>query len=205
MFERFTDRARRVLVLAQDEARSLNHNYIGTDHILLGLLHEGEGVAAQALIALGVSLEDARSQIEMLIGRGEAEPTGHIPFTPRAKKVQELALRESLQLGHSYIGTEHLLLGLVREGEGIGAQVLAKLGVELTRVREQVIQILSEYLDKKAVATYDNETVWAAFYSDYSGITLFSEELPAMRYAVENTMHCREVKLGIDLIEQLKF
>src|SRR6476619_5366638 len=135
MFERFTDRARRVVVLAQEEARMLNHNYIGTEHILLGLIHEGEGVAAKALESLGISLEGVRQQA----------PSGHIPFTPRAKKVLELSLREALQLGHNYIGTEHILLGLIREGEGVAAQVLVKLGADLSRVRQQVIQLLSGY------------------------------------------------------------
>jgi ATP-dependent Clp protease ATP-binding subunit ClpC len=142
VFERFTDRARRVVVLAQEEARMLNHNYIGTEHLLLGLIQEGEGVAAQALDALGISLEDARRDIEEIIGQGPAVPTGHIPFTPRAKKVLEFALREALQLGHNYIGTEHILLGLVREGEGIAAQVLQKLGADLARVREIVVELL---------------------------------------------------------------
>ena len=142
MFERFTDRARSVVVLAQEEARMFKHNYIGTEHILLGLAHEGEGVAAKALEAMGVSLAAARSQVEAIIGRGQAEPTGHIPFTPRAKKVLELSLRESLQLGHNYIGTEHILLGLIREGEGVAAQVLQKLGADLNRVRQQVIHLL---------------------------------------------------------------
>jgi ATP-dependent Clp protease ATP-binding subunit ClpC len=142
MFERFTDRARRVVVLAQEEARMLNHNYIGTEHILLGLVHEGEGVAANALESLGISLESVRSGVEEIIGQGQTAPTGHIPFTPRAKKVLELALREALQLGHKYIGPEHLLLGLVREGEGVAAQVLQKRGLELKRVREQVVEIL---------------------------------------------------------------
>ncbi len=128
MFERFTDRARRVVVLAQEEARMLNHNYIGTEHILLGLIHEGEGVAAKALESLGISLEAVRSQVEEIIGQGQQAPSGHIPFTPRAKKVLELSLREALQLGHNYIGTEHILLGLIREGEGVAAQVLVKLG-----------------------------------------------------------------------------
>ena len=143
MFERFTDRARRVVVLAQEEARLLNHNYIGTEHILLGLIHEGEGVAAQALEALGISLEAVRNQVEEIIGHGGSSPSGHIPFTPRAKKVLELSLREALQLGHNYIGTEHILLGLIREGEGVAAQVLVKLGADLSRVRQQVIQLLS--------------------------------------------------------------
>jgi ATP-dependent Clp protease ATP-binding subunit ClpC len=142
VFERFTDRARRVVVLAQDEARMLNHNSIGTEHLLLGLIREGEGVAALALDALGISLEDARRDIEEIIGQGPAAPTGHIPFTPRAKKVLELALREALQLGHNYIGTEHILLGLIREGEGVAAQVLQKLGADLARVREAVVELI---------------------------------------------------------------
>ena len=145
MFERFTDRARRVVVLAQEEARLLNHCYIGTEHILLGLIHEGEGVAAKALESLGISLEAVRSQVEEIIGQGGSSPSGHIPFTPRAKKVLELSLREALQLGHNYIGTEHILLGLIREGEGVAAQVLVKLGADLSRVRQQVIQLLSGY------------------------------------------------------------
>jgi len=145
LFERFTDRARRVVVLAQEEARLLNHNYIGTEHILLGLIHEGEGVAAKGLESLGISLEAVRSQVEELIGHGASSPSGHIPFTPRAKKVLELSLREALQLGHNYIGTEHILLGLIREGEGVAAQVLVKLGADLSRVRQQVIQLLSGY------------------------------------------------------------
>src|SRR6266513_2092932 len=149
MFERFTDRARRVVVLAQEEARMLNHNYIGTEHILLGLIHEGEGVAAKALESLGISLEAVRQQVEEIIGQGQAAPTGHIPFTPRAKKVLELSLREALQLGHNYIGTEHILLGLIREGEGVAAQVLQKLGADLNRVRQTVIQLLSGYTGGK--------------------------------------------------------
>ena len=152
MFERFTDRARRVVVLAQEEARMLNHNYIGTEHILLGLIHEGEGVAAKGLESLGISLEAVRAQVEEIIGQGQQAPSGHIPFTPRAKKVLELSLREALQLGHNYIGTEHILLGLIREGEGVAAQVLVKLGADLSRVRQQVIQLLSGYQGKEAVA-----------------------------------------------------
>jgi ATP-dependent Clp protease ATP-binding subunit ClpC len=151
MFERFTDRARRVVVLAQEEARMLNHNYIGTEHILLGLIHEGEGVAAKGLETLGISLEAVRAQVEEIIGQGQQAPSGHIPFTPRAKKVLELSLREALQLGHNYIGTEHILLGLIREGEGVAAQVLVKLGADLTRVRQQVIQLLSGYQGKETV------------------------------------------------------
>jgi ATP-dependent Clp protease ATP-binding subunit ClpC len=150
MFERFTDRARRVVVLAQEEARMLNHNYIGTEHILLGLIHEGEGVAAKALESLSISLDGVREQVQEIIGQGQQAPSGHIPFTPRAKKVLELSLREALQLGHNYIGTEHILLGLIREGEGVAAQVLVKLGADLNRVRQQVIQLLSGYQGKES-------------------------------------------------------
>src|SRR6478609_6330485 len=149
MFERFTDRARRVVVLAQEEARMLNHNYIGTEHILLGLIHEGEGVAAKALESLNISLDAVRAQVQEIIGEGQQAPSGHIPFTPRAKKVLELSLREALQLGHNYIGTEHILLGLIREGEGVAAQVLQKLGADLNRVRQTVIQLLSGYTGGK--------------------------------------------------------
>jgi len=153
MFERFTDRARRVLVLAQEEARLLNHSFIGTEHILLGLIHEGEGVAAKALDSMGISLEAVREKVEETIGMTGAPPSGSPPFTPRAKKVLELSLREALQLGHSYIGTEHMLLGLVREGEGVAAQVLVSLGADLGRVRQQVIQMMSGYQGKEAVGT----------------------------------------------------
>jgi hypothetical protein len=142
MFERFTDRARRVVVLAQDEARRLDHTWIGTEHILLGLIREGEGVAAKALESLGISLDAVRRQVEEIIGQGQETPSGHIPFTPRTKKVLELALRESRQLGHDYIGTEHILLGLIREGDGVAAQVLVMLGADQNRVRQQVIQLL---------------------------------------------------------------
>ena len=152
MFEKFTDKARRVVVLAQEEAKLLNHNYIGTEHILLGLIHEGEGVAAKALEALGINLEQVREQVQDIIGQGQQAPSGHIPFTPRAKKVLELSLREALQLGHSYIGTEHLLLGLIREGEGVAAQVLTKLGADTNKVRQQVIQLLSGYQGKETVS-----------------------------------------------------
>ena len=152
MFEKFTDKARRVVVLAQEEAKLLNHNYIGTEHILLGLIHEGEGVAAKALEALGINLEQVREQVQDIIGQGAQAPSGHIPFTPRAKKVLELSLREALQLGHSYIGTEHLLLGLIREGEGVAAQVLTKLGADTNKVRQQVIQLLSGYQGKETVS-----------------------------------------------------
>ncbi len=152
MFERFTDRARRVVVLAQDEARALNHNYIGTEHLLLGLIHEGEGVAAKALEQMGISLEAVREKVVEIIGEGQQAPKGHIPFTPRAKKVLELSLREALQLNHSYIGTEHILLGLIREGEGVAAQVLVKLGADLNRVRSTVLQLLSGYQGREVGA-----------------------------------------------------
>jgi len=145
MFERFTQRARRVVVLAQEEARLLNHNYIGTEHILLGLIREGEGVAAKALESLGISLEAVRQEVEKIIGRGQQAPSGHVPFTPRAKKVLELSLREAHALGHNYIGTEHILLGLIREGSGVAAQVLVKLGADLNRARQQVVQLLHGY------------------------------------------------------------
>jgi ATP-dependent Clp protease ATP-binding subunit ClpC len=145
MFEGFTDRARRVVVLAQEEARVLNHNYIGTEHLLLGLLGEAEGVAAKALESLGISLAAVRQQVEEIIGQGQQAPAGHISFTPRAKKVLELANREARALGHNYIGTEHILLGLIREGDGVAAQVLVKLGADLNRVRQQVIQLLHGY------------------------------------------------------------
>ena len=150
MFERFTDRARRVIVLAQDEAKLLNHNYIGTEHLLLGLIHEGEGVAAKALEQMGISLQAAREQVVEIMGQGQQVPSGHIPFSPRAKRVLELSLREALQMNHNYIGTEHILLGLVREGEGVAAQVLLKLGADLGRVRSTVIQLLAGYQGKEA-------------------------------------------------------
>src|SRR5262245_13274785 len=169
VFERFTDRARRVVVLAQEEARLLNHNYIGTEHILLGLIHEGEGVAAKALESLGISLEAVRAQVEEIIGHGGQAPSGHIPFTPRAKKVLELSLREALQLGHNYIGTEHILLGLIREGEGVAAQVLVKLGADLSRVRQQVIQLLSGYAGSKDPAGAGAGTAPGASESQPSG------------------------------------
>ena len=152
MFERFTDRARRVVVLAQEEARMLGHNYTGTEHILLGLVHEGEGVAAKALASLGISLEAVRQQVREIIGQGQQAPSGHIPFTPRAKRVLELSLREARQLGHTYIGSEHILLGLIREGEGVAVQVLVKLGADLNRLRQQVIQLLHGYQGKEPAA-----------------------------------------------------
>jgi hypothetical protein len=143
MFQRFTDRARRVVVLAQEEARLLRHNYVGTEHLLLGLLQDGEGVAARALESLGISREAARQQVEQIIGQGQQAPGGHIPFTPRAKKVLELSLREALALGHNYVGTEHILLGMLREGHGVAAQVLTGLGTGHAQVRERVLGLLA--------------------------------------------------------------
>src|SRR3954452_15470610 len=152
MFERFTDRARRVVVLAQEEARMTSHDIKSVEHILLGLIHEGDGIAAKALESLGISLEGVRAQVEEIIGQGQQAPSGRIPFTPRAKKVLELSLREALQLGHNYIGTEHILLGLILEGEGVPAQVLVKLGADLNRVRQQGVQLLSGYQGKETAA-----------------------------------------------------
>ena len=140
MFERFTERARRVVVLAQDEARELSHNYIGTEHLLLGLIRDREGVAGRALGELGVALAAARQQVVDIVGEGQQEPSGHIPFTPRAKKVLELSLREALQLGHDYIGTEHILLGVLREGEGVAIQVLQNLDAEPAQIRQRVMR-----------------------------------------------------------------
>ena len=141
VFERFTDRARRVVVLAQEEARLLNHNFIGTEHVLLGMIYEGEGIAAQVLESAGISLEAARAKVAAIVGSGSSSPSGHIPFTPRAKKVLEMALREALQLGANFIGTEHLLLGLLREGQGVAVEVLQNSGADLRRLREQVIDL----------------------------------------------------------------
>jgi ATP-dependent Clp protease ATP-binding subunit ClpC len=153
MFERFTDRARRVVVQAQDEARTLNHDYIGTEHLLLGLLDESEGLAAKALESLGIGLAAVRGRVEDAVPPGQyARPAGHIAFTPRAKKVLELSLSEAKLLGHRYVGTEHILLGLLGEGDGVAAQVLRALGADLGGVRERVIQLLAEYEARKARA-----------------------------------------------------
>jgi ATP-dependent Clp protease ATP-binding subunit ClpC len=153
VFERFTDRARRAVVLAQEEARMLNHDYIGTEHLLLGLMHEGQGVAAMALDELGISLQSVRETVEQMIGQGPRAPAAHIPFTPRAKKVLELSLREAQQLGHHSIGTEHVLLGLVREGEGVAAQALIRLGADLNGVRQRVVQLLAGPVEASADVT----------------------------------------------------
>jgi Clp amino terminal domain, pathogenicity island component len=157
VFERFTDRARRVLVLAQEEARLLNHSYIGTEHLLLGLIHENDGVAAKALRSVGVSLEAVRVRVEETVRATDKPPNGSPPFTARAKKVLELGLREALQLGHSYIGTEHLLLGLVREGDGVGVTVLLDLGADLDRVRQSVIHLMSGQVSEPDAAAWVRE------------------------------------------------
>jgi ATP-dependent Clp protease ATP-binding subunit ClpC len=145
MFERFTDRARRVVVIAQEEARRLEHSYIGTEHILLGLIREGDGLAARALRTMQINLDELKAEVEALVGRGQSAPPGHIPFTPRAKKTLELSLRESVQLSSGYIGTEHILLGVLREGEGPGAQVLAARGVTLEATRDLIARLLAKY------------------------------------------------------------
>jgi ATP-dependent Clp protease ATP-binding subunit ClpC len=185
MFERFTDRARRVVVLAQEEARMLNHDYIGTEHILLGLLREGEGVAAKALTSLGISLGAVRQAVEEIIGRGEQPPSesGHIPFTPRAKKVLEFSLREALQLGHDYIGTEHILLGLIREGNGVAAQVLVASGVDLNRARQRVIQLVHarSIEDRPSPAGDDLLTRLASFAARLAAIEQRLGESPSSR------------------------
>ena len=192
MFERFTDRARRVVVLAQEEARLLNHNYIGTEHILLGLIHEGEGVAAQALESLKISLDSVRKEVESIIGSGSSAPSGHIPFTPRAKKILELSLREALKLKHNYIGTEHILLGLIHEGEGVAAQVLVKLGAGLPRVREQVIQLL-EASDEATASAWITEPEGTVVVSDR--VNVFS------RGPLEATVgYSRAVRVGAHVV-----
>ncbi len=150
MFERFTNRARNVVKLAQTEARRLDHQQIGTEHVLLGLLGEPQGIGAQALVALGLSLDGVRTDVERIIGRGRGAPTGHIPFTPRAKKVLELSLREALKLHHNYIGTEHIVLGLVREGDGVAAKILVESGADLPVVRQEVLRLLSTGVTDRA-------------------------------------------------------
>ena len=171
MYERFTDRARRAVVQAQEEARMLNHNYIGTEHILLGLIHERDSVAARALESLGIGLDVVRQQIEETVGRGQQAPPEHIPFTPRAKKVLELSLREALQLGHDYIGTEHILLGLIREHDSVAALVLVRLGADLNRVRQQVIQLLQGHQGRVAMSDWEQD--WAG--SAAGGMSLAKE------------------------------
>ncbi|GIH99853.1 hypothetical protein Pta02_18620 [Planobispora takensis] len=177
MFERFTDRARRVVVLAQEEARRLSHNYIGTEHLLLGLVGEEDGAAARALQSFDVSREQVRSDIEEIIGQGSGAVSGHIPFTPRAKKVLELSLREALNMHHSYIGTEHILLGLIREGEGVAAQVLTKQGVRLEAVRSAVIALIERGGRRERVSTSEE-----AFFS--TGLS-FSAKLDRIQESLD--------------------
>jgi ATP-dependent Clp protease ATP-binding subunit ClpC len=193
MFERFTDRARRVVVLAQEEARRLSHNYIGTEHVLLGLLHEEEGIAAQALTALGVSLDEVRRRVEEIIGRGQEPLSGHIPFTPRVKKVLELSLREAMDLGHNYIGTEHILLGLVREGEGVAAQVLTALGAGEDRVREKVTELLGRSAGRPG--EHPGETRF------FGGSPQLLEVITRLR-AIENRLAAIERQLGVPSVER---
>ncbi len=181
MFERFTDRARAVVVGAQDEARALRHDYIGTEHILLGLISEGEGVAAKALESLDISLETVRQQVQEMIGRGDRAPSGHIPFTPRAKKVLELSLREALQLGHNYIGTEHILLGLIREGQGVAAQVLVRLGADLASVRLQVTQLLHGYQRLAAEPAVEQSAEPAAEHPPRRSLAALESEIDRLR------------------------
>jgi hypothetical protein len=195
MFERFTERARRAVALAQEEARRLNHSYIGTEHILLGLIHEGEGVAAKALESLGISLDAVRQQVEEIIGQGQQAPSGHIPFTPRAKKVLELSLREAQQLGHNYIGTEHILLGLIREGDGVAAQVLVKLGADLNRVRQQVIQLLHGYQGKEPTAA---RTAAAREHGLLPGVQARLDAVEGRLVAVEQQLGIRPDTSGLD-------
>jgi ATP-dependent Clp protease ATP-binding subunit ClpA len=190
MFERFSDRARRVVVLAQEEARMLEHDYIGTEHILLGLIHEGEGIAARSLRALGIDLETVRREVEALIGRGQQPAPAHIPFTPRAKKSLELALREMVHLGHDYIGTEHLLLGLIREGDGVAAQVLRQRGVELNRVRQEVIRQLHGHEGRAARRRGRRER------PPGEGVTL--EDISRQLQALGVRLGAIEEKLGIE-------
>jgi ATP-dependent Clp protease ATP-binding subunit ClpC len=198
VFERFTDRARHVVVLAQAEARMLNHNYIGTEHILLGLIVEGEGIAARALESLNVSLQAARDRVEEIIGEGREPPTGHIPFTPRAKKVLELSLREALQLGHNYIGTEHILLGLIREAEGVAAQVLQELGADLDRVRQAVIQLLEGYVAGTEVRTAAGEGEMVELTEEVAGTSEpqrgGAPRCPACSAALEETLAIKELE-----------
>jgi ATP-dependent Clp protease ATP-binding subunit ClpC len=200
MFERFTDRARHVIVLAQEEARLLNHHYIGTEHLLLGLVNEGQGVAARALEALGISLATVRHEVQEMIGLGEGMPSGHIPFTPRAKKVLELSLREALDLDHNYIGTEHILLGLMREGEGVAAQVLTKLGAGREQVRQQVLELLNQAKpaggEGAAGAPAAGRTIGRRFGEMGSSITGRLEEVLARVERIEQRLTSIESMLG---------
>ena len=195
MFERFTDRARRVVVLAQEEARLLDHNYIGTEHILLGLIHEGQGVAARTLGALGISLHATRQAVEEIIGRGAQAPSGHIPFTPRSKKVLELSLREALSLGSDYIGTEHILLALLREGDGVGAQILVGAGVSLSQVRPQIIELLHGQGEQDAPAAAASASHFASARLTVSAPPPTTDELVSRLTSIAARLHAIEQRL----------
>jgi ATP-dependent Clp protease ATP-binding subunit ClpA len=204
MFERFTDRARRVIVLAQQDARMLSHDYVGTEHILLGLIDEGEGVAAKALESLGISLDAVRQQVEEIIGQGDEAPPRRIPFTPRAKKVLELSLREALQLGHNYIGTEHILLGLIREGDGVAAQVLVRLGADLNRVRQQVIQLLHGYQGKEPVSARSAERELKTLDTRKTRLGAVEERLTAIEQRVGTGPDTRDLDEQIEIVRTEK-
>jgi ATP-dependent Clp protease ATP-binding subunit ClpC len=193
VFERFTDRARRVVALAQEEARRLNHGSIGTEHLLLGLVHEEEEVAARALTALGASLPDVRARVEAMVGKGAEPPTGHIPFTPRAKKAMELSLREAIQLGQNSIGTEHILLGLVREGGGVAAQVLQRIGIDLSRARRQVVELLGEMGIAGSGAAEGGGTALVESRAPVAGIEAEGPRCPGCRAPLEGSLHVRVV------------
>ena len=195
MFERFTDRARQVVVLAQEEARLLDHNYIGTEHILLGLIHEGQGVAARALGALGISLHATRQAVEEIIGRGAQAPSGHIPFTPRSKKVLELSLREALSLGSDYIGTEHILLALLREGDGVGAQILVGAGVSLSQVRQQIIELVHGQGEQEAPSAAATASHFASARLTVSAPPPTTDELVSRLTSVAARLHAIEQRL----------
>jgi ATP-dependent Clp protease ATP-binding subunit ClpC len=198
VFERFTDRSRRVLVLAQEEARELNHGFIGTEHLLLGLIGEGRGIAAKALESLGMSLAPVRQKIEEAVGPMSGMVPGDLPpFTPRAKKVLELSLREALQLGHSYIGTEHLLLGLVREGEGVGATILVGLGADLSRVRQQVIMLMSESMGQVQVRGAISEGAISSLGDDV--LTTAEPRCPQCRSGLTDGVHYRTIAAAPDV------
>ena len=205
MFERFTDRSRRVVVLAQEEARMLNHGYIGTEHILLGLLREGDGVAARTLESLGISLDAVRQQVEEVIGRGQQAPSGHIPFTPRAKRVLELSLRESLQLGQGYIGPEHILLGLIRESGGVAAQVMVKLGADLNRVRPRVVELMHGHQgqDVKIAGSQLSERAPAGWPDDtLARFDALDRRLTALEHWVSMQPDLEELDLEIARVRQ---
>ena len=190
MFERFTNQSRRVVVLAQEEARMLDHNYIGTEHILLGLLHEGRGSGARALEAIDVTLDAARDQVIAIIGRGHAQPSGHIPFTPRAKKSLELSLREALQLGDGYIGTGHLLLGLIHQGDNVAVKILGTLGADLKDLRTRVTEELRDHPE-------EGQNVPAAERERHQLKVFLRSEVQGLLDTIDNRLSAIERRLGI--------